>query len=352
MNTQVTVALVMPVRNEADVVDETMQAVFSSTRLPDEIIVADALSTDDTLEKLKAWENKGVPLKVVKNPSIYCGGGRNVGFKETDCEVILIADFGNPMLPGYIEEMVRPFEEQQDVDVTMGILQPLMTTDFEHCMGLLYFDENIKLKDYSQEQKEALVPDVLLPGGGCIAMTKHFWAKMGGYPEWLARSQDRLFSLKAYCSEAKVVVAWDAYSYNHVRNCAKDVFKMAYGWARCNGQSRYIRRHMLKAVPFYSLLLSLVFISYFSLLSLVAFFIILTLYVLKSGGKRLIKIDGRIKKPIYLWHLTKILVAGDVGSIVGHVVGWFEWFFKEKYRKQFWDYMNSCPKDKLHIVER
>ncbi len=346
------VALVMPVRNEEAAVDETMAAVFASTRLPDEIIVADALSTDGTVGRLKSWADRGVPLRIVPNPTLYCGGGRNAAIRATDCDVILIVDFGNPVFPEYIEEMTRPFEESADVDLTMGILIPLMRTPFEHCMGVIYYDENIALGELSPSQRQALLPEVLLPGGGCIGMTRRFWEDMGGYPEWLARSQDRLFSLKAWCRGARTVVAWDARCYNHVRRDAWGVYRMAFGWARCNGQSRYLRRHLLKALPFHGLVAGLLAASAWYPASMLGALALLVGYTGKAGVRRLLRVDGRIERPVYLWHCFTILVAGDLGTIAGQAVGWAEWFVRREYRQRFWDYLRGVPPSRLHVLER
>lgn len=349
---RVRVALVMPVRNEEEAVDETLAAVFKSTRLPDEIIVADALSTDATLVRLKVWQDRGVPLKVVSNASLYCGGGRNAAARHTDCDVIVIVDFGNPVFPGYIEEMVRPFEEQDGIDVTMGILVPLMRTPFEHCMGTIYYDENILLRQYTLAQKEALLPAVLLPGGGCIGMTRRFLDAMGGYPEWLARSQDRLFSRKAHCLGVRIAVAWDAYCYNHVRSNAVQVWRMAYGWARCNGQSRYVRKHLLKVVPFYGLVAALLGWSVVQPLAALAAGGLFMAYVAKAGYRRLIRVDGGLLQASYLWHVPALIAAGDLGTIAGHAVGWFEWFTQPELRRAYYDYVKGCPPAMLHVVER
>ena len=47
-----------------------------------------------------------------------------------------------------------------------------------------------------------------------------------------------------------------------------------------------------------------------------------------------------------------LLVAGDVGTVLGHVVGWYEWFTRPDYRRAYYDYGKGCPPDQLHIIER
>lgn len=340
----------MPVRNEEAAVDETMAALFASTRLPDEIVIADAMSSDGTLARIEAWRGKGVPIRIVPNPTIYAGGARNIGARSSDCDLIVFLDFGNPIFPRYIEEMVRPFEERDDVDITMGILLPLMRTPFERCMGTIYYDENILLQKYTLEQKQALLPAVLLPGSGCVAMTRRFLLDMGGYPEWLARSQDRLFSRKAHSRGARVVVAWDAYCFNHVRGNARQVCRMAFGWARGNGQSRYVRKHFLKASVFYLLVAALLVGTALHPISALGAVALLVGYFFKAGWRRLLRVDGRLEAS-YLWHVPALLVAGDVGTIAGHVVGWYEWFSRPDYRSAYNEYVQGCPLELLPVIE-
>lgn len=346
------VAVVMPVRNEESAVDETMAALFASTRLPDEIVVADAASTDGTLDRLRAWEGRGVPIRVVPNPTIYCGGARNIGARHTDCDLIVIVDFGNPVFPRYVEEMVRPFEERDDVDITMGILLPLMRTPFEECMGKVYYDENIRLQKMTLEQKQALLPEVLLPGGGCVAMTREFLLNMGGYPEWLARSQDRLFSRKAHSLGARVMVAWDAHCYNHVRSNPRQVYRMAFGWARCNGQSRYVRKHFVKASAFYSLVAAMLAAIPFHAAFALGAAALLAGYFFKAGWRRLLRVDGRIRHASDAWHVPALLIAGDMGTIAGHIVGWYEWFTRPEFRRAYWEYVEGCPPELLQVLEQ
>ena len=63
------VTVVMPVRNDARSVAATMESLFAQTRLPDEIVVADGCSTDDTVKRIEAFGDRGVPIRVVRNES-------------------------------------------------------------------------------------------------------------------------------------------------------------------------------------------------------------------------------------------------------------------------------------------
>ena len=104
------VSLVMPVRNESKNVDMTMRAILSATRIPDEIVIADGMSDDDTREKFLVYREKGVDIKIVDNPARFSGGGRNAGVQASSGDVVILADCGNKVSPDWLMQMVRPIQ--------------------------------------------------------------------------------------------------------------------------------------------------------------------------------------------------------------------------------------------------
>ena len=352
MGRRLRVALVMPARNEEEAVGPSLDAVFASTRLPDEIIVADGQSTDGTVARLRAYQNRGIDLRIVANPSRFSGGGRNIAIRHSTADVIVFVDFGNPMRPDYIEAMVRPFEESEDVDLVMGILLPLIETEFEHCLAAVQYYDNLKIPEYTREQKEALVPRVLLPGGGCIAVTREVYERLGGYPEWLHRSQDRLFSRKAYGMHVRVAVAWDAYTYNHLRKNVREVYDSSYTWGRGCGQSRYLRKRAIRMAVFYGTIAGLFAAAWWWWPAGLAAVLLLAAYFHRAGWKRLLQLDGGRTSLRRLGTVVSIVVARDLGDVVGHLVGWVEWFRVARYRKLFYEYTRGCDQKLLHVIER
>ncbi len=341
----------MPVRDEGPRVAATMEAILASSRLPDEIIVADGLSTDDTVERFKAYERRGVDIRVVSNPAVFSGGGRNAGTAHSKGEVVLFADCGNPVAADWISEMVRPFEEVDDVDIVCGVFEPLVATDFEHCVAAIHYPQNYRLNEYSQPERNALVPRVLLPGGGTIAMKRTTFDAVGGYPEWLHRAQDKVFSRKAYAMGMRVVVSWNARIAHHMRGDFRSVFRLTFDYARGNARSRFLDRHVVKLMGFYGGLLGLVaaaqLFPWLYGCALLAF----CAYSFHAAYRKLIRKDGRIKKLCYLWVAPLILWTRDLGAISGQWVGWLEWLLVPRFRRSFGAYTSTCDRTRLPFLE-
>ena len=350
MSKPVTVALVMPVRNEEAAVASTLDSVFASSRLPDEIIIADGMSTDRTVERIKAYQGRQVPIHVVENPTIYSGGGRNRGIRSTTREVILLADFGNAMDPSWIAEMVRPFEERQGVDMVAGMVRPLVTSDFEHCMAAIHYHDEYMLTRYSAAKRESLLPAEIAPGANSLAISRGIWERVGGYPEWLHRAQDKLFSRKAHCLGARVHVAWDACVAHHVRSTPRQVFRQLFSYGRGTGRSRYINRHFVKLAGFYAVLamlgVSSMFVAAFGVVGVA----LLAAYYYHAGLRKVMTVDRGLKKVAYLWLTAAVLFPRDAGTLLGHLVGWSEWFFAPKYRALFRGYMEGCDRRALRLL--
>lgn len=339
---RVNVALVMPARNEEAAVDMTLEAVFASSRLPDEILIADGMSTDRTVERIKRFEGRGVPLRILSNPSRFSGGGRNLGIRHATSEIILLADFGNVMDRDWIEEMVRPFEELDGVEMVAGLHRPLVTSDFEHCVAAIQYHEQCMLAHYTPAERESLLGRSVIPGGASLGLTRATWERVGGYPEWLPRAQDRLFSRKAWAVGVRIEVNWRACTSHHMRRSPAEVFRQTLSYGRGNGRSRCADRQIFKLGGFYALLVAAGAGTVISWWCLALAGVLGAAYLYRRGLRRLIRVDGGLRRLGYLVFVPGVVVAADVGSLVGHLLGWLEWWCIPRYRRLFFAYTTGC----------
>lgn len=351
MTKRVSVSLVMPVRNEGSRVNATMDAVFASTRLPDEILVGDGMSNDDTAARFLSYDSDRCPVKVIANPARFSGGGRNVGAGSANGDIILFADCGNPVAPDWIAEMVRPFEERDDIDIVCGVFEPLVETAFEHCLAAIHYPHNYRISVMSDAEREALVPRAVLPGGGTIAMTRACFDKVGGYPEWLHRAQDKVFSRKAYALGMRVTVNWQARIAHHMRPDLASVFRLTFDYARGNGRSRFTDRHAVKLAGFYGGLVTLLALSPWLPFAPTLAGLLMLAYTCHAGYRKLIAKDGGIRNPRYWWLAPVTVWYRDAGVLLGQAMGWSEWWLVPKYKRLFRAYMADCDAERLILIE-
>src|SRR5712691_11884156 len=188
-------ALIMPVTNEERSVGPTLDAVFASTRLPDEIVIADGQSVDRTLERVEAYTGRGVPIRVVPNPQIFAGAGRNNAAAVATSDILLFLDFGILVHPRWIEEMTRPFEQDVGVDAVGPVFEPYVESDFEYCVACIQWQEMMLFSRLSRAEQLARVPaEIRL--GGVLAVSRTCYQRLGGMPAWLRAGEDNLFSRK------------------------------------------------------------------------------------------------------------------------------------------------------------
>ena len=82
------VSVVIPTKNEADVIDECLSSIFAQSLKPIEVIVVDGKSSDDTIEHLKQF---AVDVITETEPTSL-PNARNLGAKKAKGDIVLIMD--------------------------------------------------------------------------------------------------------------------------------------------------------------------------------------------------------------------------------------------------------------------
>ena len=103
------VTIIMRSRNDADIIERTLKGVFEQSFRDFEVINFDNASTDGTLEKIKQFNTKIVPVPEgsyvpgrVLNQAVNLSGSEIIVFLNSDCV---------PVNKYWLENLVRPFED-------------------------------------------------------------------------------------------------------------------------------------------------------------------------------------------------------------------------------------------------
>ncbi|CAB1127841.1 Glyco_trans_2-like domain-containing protein [Candidatus Hydrogenisulfobacillus filiaventi] len=112
-----TVSVVIPAYNQGPYLARTLEALWAQTRLPDEVIVVDDGSTDDTPAVLEAVQAAGtpVPLLVIRQPNRGPGAARNRGVAAARGAILAFTDADAVPRPEWIQEGLQPFLHHPDV---------------------------------------------------------------------------------------------------------------------------------------------------------------------------------------------------------------------------------------------
>ena len=180
-----TVSIISTVKNEGQSIRRLLDSFVTQTRSPDEVIIVDGGSTDETRDILREYtEARLLPLRVLIREGSNISEGRNAAIAVAQGQIIATTDAGVLLEPTWLEEILDPFEKVENVDVVGGFFVPDPQTTFETALGATVLPA---LSDID--------PTKFLPSSRSVAYKREAWASLDGYPEWLGYSEDVLFDL-------------------------------------------------------------------------------------------------------------------------------------------------------------
>jgi glycosyltransferase involved in cell wall biosynthesis len=222
----VKVSLILTVKNESNTIPSLFETIANQTRIPDEVVVVDGGSSDNTVNLLKAYSNC-LPVRVIVSPGANIAHGRNLAIENASYEIIASTDGGCKLDHDWLRNLIAPFESNLEVEVVSGVYRPLCETEFQEVASCVSFPEIKKLQAAT-----------FLPSSRSVAFKKYAWQKAGGYPEWLTLSaEDTLFDLNLRKKDAKFALASNAIVYWKVRSNGRQLFRQYYNYARGDGEA-------------------------------------------------------------------------------------------------------------------
>jgi len=230
------VSVIATVKNEAQTVPRLLDSLAAQTRPPDEVIIVDGGSTDGTVEVLEEYAAEGIlPLRVLVRPGANISQGRNAAIAEARGEIIASTDAGVRLSPNWLEELIKPFEQERELHAVSGFFLPDPQTVFETAMGATVLPV---LADVN--------PAKFLPSSRSVAFRKEAWERVGGYPEWLDYCEDLVFDFKLR-ELGPFAFAPRAVAYFRPRTSLGAFFKQYYRYARGDGKADLWRiRHAIR----------------------------------------------------------------------------------------------------------
>jgi glycosyltransferase involved in cell wall biosynthesis len=324
------VTVVSTVLNEGEAIRRLMDSLVAQTRQPDEVIIVDGGSHDNTVAVIEAYADR-LPLRVLVEPGANISRGRNVAIVAATGDVIASVDAGVWLDAVWLDALIAPFVREesaqlrQQADHAPGVSRqpqcvavfiPDPKTTFEITMGATVLPT---LAD--------VTPETFLPSSRSVAYTKSAWAAAGGYPEWLDYCEDLVFDLRVRDAVGPFAWAPNAVAHFRPRGSLRTFFKQYYRYARGDGKAdlwrkRHAVRYLTYLVALPALLLLSVVHSPLWLLALVAGM----LAYCRTPYRRLWPALGRLTLKSRLHALALVPVirsVGDLAKMLGYPAGWF-----------------------------
>lgn len=120
-----TVTVIIPTYNRANLVCEAIDSLLAQSRVPDEIIVVDDGSTDNTFTVLQKYQS---PVIVIKNHKKGRSSARNTGLKRATGSLIAFLDDDDTLPSSSIQLRVTALEAHSEYAVVYG---DALLIDFE-----------------------------------------------------------------------------------------------------------------------------------------------------------------------------------------------------------------------------
>lgn len=177
-----TIALIITVKNEAQAIEKLLESVASQTTQPDEVIIADAGSADQTQSRIKAFKNQLPQLTFLDAPGSNRSQGRNQAITLAKSNIIAVTDAGCVLKNDWLAIITAPILARK-ADSVAGFYLPDYQTVLQRTIApfVAVMPDKLDIKNY-------------LPSSRSVAFTKDAWEKAGRYPEDLNYCEDLVFA--------------------------------------------------------------------------------------------------------------------------------------------------------------
>lgn len=312
------ISLIATVLNEGENIERLMQTIQRQTRQPDEIIIVDGGSTDNTVAILQKYTGQ-LPLRVLIEAGCNISQGRNAALQAAQGDVIAITDAGVRLADDWLEKLTQPLLDDPDCTVSGGFFAADPHTVFEAALGAT----TLPLVD-------EIKPATFLPSSRSVAVRRAAALQVGGYPAWLDFCEDLIFDLRLKQTQPPFAFAPQAIAYFQPRPTLTAYFKQYYRYARGDGKADLWRkRHMIRYITYLVALPTLIALA----LAVHPFF-----WALLGGGgavylrqpyrrlpvvMRALRFETAWSSWLYATGLIPVLrITGDVAKMLGYPVGW------------------------------
>jgi glycosyltransferase involved in cell wall biosynthesis len=137
MEIRMRISVVIPTYNSSPVIERVLTAIFSGSRLPDEVIVVDGYSKDGTIQKALSF-----PVSAVMNPKVHAAAARNLGIENSHGDVIAFTDSDCVPRQDWLERIECHFNGQPDIAGLGGRMLALPPrNDIEAFSGQVFLNE-------------------------------------------------------------------------------------------------------------------------------------------------------------------------------------------------------------------
>jgi glycosyltransferase involved in cell wall biosynthesis len=131
------ISVVIPTFNSEKVITRVLKAVFNGEHLPDEVIIVDGGSRDQTVNYAREF-----PVKVYHNPKVHAAAARNIGIRYSSGSVIAFTDSDCVPCEDWLSRIYHHFVSNDNLIGVGGRMLPLPPVNrIEEFSGHVFLNE-------------------------------------------------------------------------------------------------------------------------------------------------------------------------------------------------------------------
>lgn len=208
------ISMICTVMNEEKFIRKFVESVIKQTKKPNELIIVDGGSTDETYDILKKYSKKYSWIKVYQVPGLNIAEGRNYAIEHSKGDIIFTSDSSTCFENEWIEKIMDGFKQGGDVVFGSYSIKPKNSV------------ENYLISRIPNWNK--IDSDIFIPSNRNAAFKKEVWKKVGKFPSKIKRADDNVFHDKAHELGYKYVFIKDAVVYWYLNRNLKNMLKLAF----------------------------------------------------------------------------------------------------------------------------
>ncbi len=174
------VAVIMPCRDAGATLDESVESVLAGTFLDLEFIAVDDGSTDDTPDRLAAWEKRDRRLRLVRRSAEGIIPSLNAGLAVSHAPLVARMDADDISLPDRLSKQVACMEADPDLAVLGSLVRGFPEADVRQGFRI-YIDWLNSLVTHDDISRQIFVESPLAHPS--VLMRRSWLERVGGYQE-------------------------------------------------------------------------------------------------------------------------------------------------------------------------
>jgi len=322
------VSLITTVLNDEAGTQALLDALLEQTVQPDEIVVVDGGSKDNTVALLESYVNRFKRLTILHLAGANISEGRNFAIQHAQNSLIAVTDAGCRPDSNWLGEITKPLFADPDLDAVSGLVIPESTSLLEYYCGLL------ALPDHASKNQDGMFY------GRNSAFRRPVWEKIGGYPVWLYTGEDSLFAKAAKEHGFSALHTPAAKVYWRPRSSWKKIAKMFFLYGKGNGRILWGDiKGCLYWLKYHGMFwLSLLIGCFYPVFWLASVFAAARFYrsVFAPALAKVGKIDKRATRFFYVPLITYVR---SISTNLGYLSGYLEFKKDPSFKNQLDNYM-------------